>query len=213
MGYKVYGGDAQDAYAHSPPLKHLLSFLSTMLASTGVNTISSTSWIAPLCFLFFMLCKDTLTLGNSGKSILLLSSNCPSLVSRAPPMIALSTRQPSMGTKSFYFDKLMTLRFHVLMKPLPRRFKDWKDAGNVIMKFIPGIINPSDDLTKPLSCDGFCMSAMPAASWGTTNLCLFYFVCFVEDPCEVYYLILGNFYLFRTLSILLICYRTLCCRP
>ena len=26
------------------------------------------------------------------------------------------------------------------------------------------------------------MSAMPVASWGITNLCLFNFVCFVEDP-------------------------------
>ena len=28
--------------------------------------------------------------------------------------------------------------------------QDWKDAGDIIMKHIPGIINPSDDLTKPL---------------------------------------------------------------
>jgi hypothetical protein len=28
--------------------------------------------------------------------------------------------------------------------------QDWKDAGDIIMSFIPGIPNPSDDLTKPL---------------------------------------------------------------
>ena len=28
--------------------------------------------------------------------------------------------------------------------------QDWKEAGDIIMSFIPGIINPSDDLTKPL---------------------------------------------------------------
>ena len=28
--------------------------------------------------------------------------------------------------------------------------QDWKDAGDIVMKFIPGTINPSDDLTKPL---------------------------------------------------------------
>jgi hypothetical protein len=28
--------------------------------------------------------------------------------------------------------------------------QDWKDAADIIMEFIPGIINPSDDLTKPL---------------------------------------------------------------
>jgi hypothetical protein len=28
--------------------------------------------------------------------------------------------------------------------------QDWKDAGDVVMRFIPGILNPSDDLTKPL---------------------------------------------------------------
>mmetsp|Transcript_8446 Transcript_8446/g.23424 ORF Transcript_8446/g.23424 Transcript_8446/m.23424 type:complete len:89 (+) Transcript_8446:625-891(+) len=28
--------------------------------------------------------------------------------------------------------------------------QDWKDAGDIVTSFIPGIINPSDDLTKPL---------------------------------------------------------------
>ena len=28
--------------------------------------------------------------------------------------------------------------------------QDWKDAGDIIMEHIPGILNPSDDLTKPL---------------------------------------------------------------
>jgi len=29
--------------------------------------------------------------------------------------------------------------------------QDWKDSGDIVMKFIPGVINPSDDLTtKPL---------------------------------------------------------------
>ena len=28
--------------------------------------------------------------------------------------------------------------------------QDWKEAGDVTLSFIPGIINPSDDLTKPL---------------------------------------------------------------
>ena len=28
--------------------------------------------------------------------------------------------------------------------------QDWKDAGDLEMHFIPGVINPADDLTKPL---------------------------------------------------------------
>ncbi len=28
--------------------------------------------------------------------------------------------------------------------------QDWKDAGDIEMAFIPGIINPADDMTKPL---------------------------------------------------------------
>lgn len=28
--------------------------------------------------------------------------------------------------------------------------QDWKDSGDIIMQFIPGILNPADDLTKPL---------------------------------------------------------------
>ena len=28
--------------------------------------------------------------------------------------------------------------------------QEWLQAGDIVMKFIPGILNPSDDLTKPL---------------------------------------------------------------
>ena len=28
--------------------------------------------------------------------------------------------------------------------------QDWKEAGDIVLEFIPGTINPSDDLTKPL---------------------------------------------------------------
>lgn len=28
--------------------------------------------------------------------------------------------------------------------------QDWKDAGAIVLQFIPGILNPPDDLTKPL---------------------------------------------------------------
>jgi len=28
--------------------------------------------------------------------------------------------------------------------------QDWKDSSAIVMEFIPGVINPSDDLTKPL---------------------------------------------------------------
>ena len=27
--------------------------------------------------------------------------------------------------------------------------QDWREAGDIIMEHIPGILNPSDDLTKP----------------------------------------------------------------
>jgi len=28
--------------------------------------------------------------------------------------------------------------------------QDWREEGDIIMKHIPGILNPSNDLTKPL---------------------------------------------------------------
>ena len=28
--------------------------------------------------------------------------------------------------------------------------QDWREAGDIIMEHIPGILNPSDDMTKPL---------------------------------------------------------------
>jgi len=51
--------------------------------------------------------------------------------------------------------------------------QDWKESGAIVMEFISGVINPSDDLTKPNPWDVYCTTAMPGASWGTTNLCLF----------------------------------------
>jgi len=30
--------------------------------------------------------------------------------------------------------------------------QDWKEAGAIVMQFISDVINPSDDLTKPLGC-------------------------------------------------------------
>ena len=41
--------------------------------------------------------------------------------------------------------------------------QDWKEAGDIIMSFIPGIINPSDDLTKPL---GWILHAQHARAFG-----------------------------------------------
>ena len=28
--------------------------------------------------------------------------------------------------------------------------QDWREAGDIVMEHIPGILNPSDNLTKPL---------------------------------------------------------------
>jgi hypothetical protein len=36
----------------------------------------------------------------------------------------------------------MDLRFFAI--------QDWREAGDIVMSHIPGILNPSDDLTKPL---------------------------------------------------------------
>ena len=38
--------------------------------------------------------------------------------------------------------------------------QDWKEAGDIIMSFIPGITNPSDDLAKPLGWISHARCAM-----------------------------------------------------
>ena len=30
--------------------------------------------------------------------------------------------------------------------------QDWKEAGDIVLRHIPGVLNPADDLTKPLGC-------------------------------------------------------------
>ena len=37
---------------------------------------------------------------------------------------------------------------HIDIQHFP--IQDWKDSGDIVMKFINGVTNPSDDLTKPL---------------------------------------------------------------
>jgi hypothetical protein len=37
---------------------------------------------------------------------------------------------------------------HILIQHFA--IQDWKDNGDIVMRFIPGVLNPSDDLTKPL---------------------------------------------------------------
>jgi hypothetical protein len=51
--------------------------------------------------------------------------------------------------------------------------QDWKDASNIIIAFIPGILNPLDDLTKPLSWVLNERHAF-ASLWGITNLFVFF---------------------------------------
>jgi hypothetical protein len=74
---------------------------------------------------------------------------------------------------SYCCDKLMTLRWHAVVNPLlllsmtslansfsnqmnqirrsPTLFaiQDWKDNNDILIHHIPGVINPSDSLTKP----------------------------------------------------------------
>ena len=53
--------------------------------------------------------------------------------------------------------------------------QDWKEAGNITMSFIPGIVNPSDDLTSLLA--GFCIHDMPVASWDSVRHVRICFAC------------------------------------
>jgi len=70
--------------------------------------------------------------------------------------------------------------------------QDWKGSGDIVMKFIPGVINPSDDLTKPL---GWVLHERHArrimGHCYLVSVSFHEFVCYVEDPHRVYYLIFG----------------------
>ena len=66
---------------------------------------------------------------------------------------------PESGPTPIYEDNKPAIKIINANKPTGRsrhidiRFfaiQDWKDDGHITMKHIPGIINPADDLTKPL---------------------------------------------------------------
>jgi len=66
---------------------------------------------------------------------------------------------PQDGPTPIYKDNKSAIEIVNFNKPTERsrhidiRFfviQDWKARGDIVMKHIPGVINPSDDLTKPL---------------------------------------------------------------
>ena len=62
--------------------------------------------------------------------------------------------------------------------------QDWKEAGDITMSFIPGIINPSDDLTKPL---GWILHARHARRvMGHYQTCMLHVdIMHADMPCIV----------------------------
>ena len=66
---------------------------------------------------------------------------------------------PPSGPTPIYEDNMSAINMINAKVPTERSrhidiqhfaIQDWKDAGDILMRHVPGIINPSDDLTKPL---------------------------------------------------------------
>jgi len=64
-----------------------------------------------------------------------------------------------LGPTPIYEDNESAIKMINAKIPTPRSrhidiqhfaIQDWKDDGDIVMRHIPGIINPSDDLTKPV---------------------------------------------------------------
>ena len=66
---------------------------------------------------------------------------------------------PQHGPTPIYEDNMSAIKMINARVPTERSrhidiqhfaIQDWKEAGDIVMRHIPGIINPADDLTKPL---------------------------------------------------------------
>ena len=66
---------------------------------------------------------------------------------------------PPDGPTKLHEDNASTIKIANARQPTERSrhidiqffaIQDWKDNGDIVMEHIPGVINPSDDLTKPL---------------------------------------------------------------
>jgi hypothetical protein len=73
--------------------------------------------------------------------------------------ILLELGFPQEGPTPIYEDNQSAIHMINAQKPTERSrhidiqffaIQDWKEAGDIIMAHIPGVINPADDLTKPL---------------------------------------------------------------
>ena len=66
---------------------------------------------------------------------------------------------PQSGPAVLYEDNASTIKLANAKQPTERSrhiaiqwfaIQDWKAAGDIVLAHIPGVLNPSDDLTKPL---------------------------------------------------------------
>lgn len=88
-----------------------------------------------------------------------------------------------------YFDNKSAINMIKVLVPTDRSrhidiqlidIQDWKDAGDITMAHIPGIINPSDDLTKPLV--GSCTSVNVVS--------MFYLFTYTKYICACMYILI-----------------------
>jgi len=114
-----------------------------------------------------LLCGGAISYRCKTKSITATSSTeaeflaAVATVKHAQYMHAIMTNLgfPPKGPTIMYYDNQSAINMINAHVPTERSchidiqhfaIQDWKDSGAIVMEFIPGIMNPSDDLTKPL---------------------------------------------------------------
>ena len=120
LGYGVYGGDATDAYAHSPPPEVPTYVAIDEAYADWYERRFGTRLDRSFVLLGFMPFKVTPSLVDSGKNTSTRSCCLRSLGSAILPMTARSTRLPLMVSRSSCYDKWTTLRSRVPTRTLPK---------------------------------------------------------------------------------------------
>jgi len=137
-----------------------VAFLDSAHANDLRNRRSTTSYA-------FLLCGGAISYRCKTQSITTTSSTkaeflaAVATVKHARYMRAIMTDLgfPPKGTTVMYCDNQSAINMINARVPTERSrhidiqhfaIQDWKESGAIVMEFISGVINPSDDLTKPL---------------------------------------------------------------
>ena len=158
--FQLHQPDGLPTFPTPSPPNQLMCFVDAAHANDLRNRRSTTGYA-------FMMCGGAISYRTKTQSITATSSTeaeflAAVLAAKHAKYLRYILKElgfPQLGPTPIYEDNMSAIKMINARVPTERSrhvdiqhfaIQDWHDAGDIVMRHIPGIINPSDDLTKPL---------------------------------------------------------------